>query len=239
MSLADIVRKTRDFTTAVLIPANVLVWGANVDKAHNGGSETNEQRAPEVYELSEAEREAQRTELEAIRDPLTYEKPRQIEQPTIFHKEEINKDNYKTSSFSTDNDETLLARMIFGEARGESYTEKVAVGFTAVNRANDGKRWNGETVRESILAPYQYSCFNSNDENRDKLMDPQIYDASAFYNCLDVARDILSGNVEDPTNGATHYFNPELASPSWASKIERIGKIETEQGLSRHEFYRE
>ena len=166
-----------------------------------------------------------------IRDPLidNHEVPTENEKSI----------NYKTTDFSEDSDEILLARMIFGEARSCSYMERLAVGFSAVNRVNDGKKWNGETLSEVLLKPWQYSCFNDGDPNRVKLMDPKSYDTNSFYECLNVAGDILSGKITDPTNGATHYFNPDYANPSWADKLERIGRIETENGLSKHEFYRE
>ena len=90
-----------------------------------------------------------------------------------------------------------------------------------------------------LLKPRQYSCFNEGNPNRIKLMDPESYDLNSFYECLDVARDILSGEVTDPTNGATHYFNPDHANPIWADKLERMGRIQTSDGLSKHEFYRE
>ena len=30
-----------------------------------------------------------------------------------------------------------------------------------------------------------------------------------------VAEMLLSGKYEDPTKGATHYYNPEISNPSW------------------------
>ncbi len=149
------------------------------------------------------------------------------------------KPTYRTSDFSTDSEEILLARMIFGEARGCDLEEKIAVGYTAINRAHDGKRWNGENVKDAILKPMQYSCFNKNDPNRGKLMDPLSFEPEEFENCLEVSRNILSGMYPDSSKGATHYFNPRAANPSWKRKLEKIGAIRTQSGLSKHEFYRE
>lgn len=141
--------------------------------------------------------------------------------------------------FAKDNDETLLARMIYGEARGEELEERIAVGYTAVNRANDGVKWNGTDIRSVVLKPKQYSCFNEDDVNREKLLNPEKDDAKTWEECLDVAEGILNGKYEDPTQGATHYFNPKLCQPSWAKKMEKIGRIKTKLGESKHEFYRE
>jgi hypothetical protein len=141
---------------------------------------------------------------------------------------------YETNDFKLDNDEVLLARMIYGEARNCSDSEKAAVAYTAVNRANDGKKWNGTTLREAILKPKQYSCFNPEDPNRASLMDPMKHEPEAFERCLAVARGVLSGDIKDPV-GATHYFNPDAANPSWAAKMQKLGKV----GNSKHVFYRE
>jgi hypothetical protein len=155
--------------------------------------------------------------------------------------------SYKTDDFLKDDDKTLLARLIWAEARNCGEEERIAVAYTVVNRANDGNKSNGETVKGAALKPWQYSCFNKNDVNRNKLMNPEKYDSKSFYECLDVAGRVLSGEVADPTNGATHYFNPKVVKPKWADKMQRIGRIPVaveEKGRvnvkpSRHEFYKD
>lgn len=108
-------------------------------------------------------------------------------------------------NFRKDTDEVLLARMIFGEARSCSLTEQIAIGYTAVNRATDGKNWNGTTLKDAILKKRQYSCFNSNDPNLPKLSCPEKYGPKSFERCLWIARNILDRKFDDPTLGATHY----------------------------------
>lgn len=148
---------------------------------------------------------------------------------------------YKTSDFLTDSEQALLARMLFGEARDCSELEKVAIAYTAINRANDGKKWNGETINEAILKPYQYSCFNNSDPNKEKLMDPEKYDGKSFQECLTIAQRILKGEYKQYNKGATHYFNPEIVKkPKWADKMHKIGKVKVnEEKYSKHEFYKE
>jgi len=135
-------------------------------------------------------------------------------QELINESVKIGKPSYKTLDFSKDTNEVLLARMLFGEARNCSDLEKVAIAYTAINRASDGKKWNGETIKESILKPWQYSCFNKDDPNREKLMNPEKYDAKSFEKCLQISRDVLSEKYKDQTNGATHYFNPDVVKPN-------------------------
>lgn len=158
------------------------------------------------------------------------------------------KRKYQTSdpTFSEDSDEVLLARMLFGEARSCSDLEKVAIGYTAVNRVNDSAKRFGRSLKEVILAKGQYSCFNKskeNKKNRAKLMNPESYESEVFRNCLSIAQGLLKRNYKDPA-GANHYHEANIEQPSWANKMKRIGQIEigkTRDGkpiLSRHVFYR-
>lgn len=138
-----------------------------------------------------------------------------------------------------ENEKKLLAEMIFGEARGCSREEKIAVAYTAINRVNDRKRWNGTTLTEVIKKPFQYSCFNHGNPNKTKLENPERYNTKAWDECLDVAKIVLSKEVNDPTNGATHYFNPRIVKPRWAysPQMERINLKNPERYA--HIFFRE
>lgn len=139
---------------------------------------------------------------------------------------------YKTDNLSEDPEDILLARMIYGEARNCSEAEMTAVAYTVINRVNDGKEWNGSNIKDVLLKPFQYSCFNEGDPNLQKLMDPE---KDLFESCLAIARKVISGEIKDPASGATHYFNPENANPGWAEKMRIIGRV----GESRHVFYKE
>jgi len=138
--------------------------------------------------------------------------------------------NYKTSDFYEDNDRILLARMITGEADECSTIEKISVAFTAINRT----KW-GKTLKEVILQPRAYSCFNPEFDSSIFLKNPLRYDKPEFLNCLKLSEEILNGRYKDPTNGATFYYNPNLVqTPSWAKDLVRIGRI----GNSHHIFYK-
>src|SRR3989344_3557096 len=108
----------------------------------------------------------------------------------------LNKDKIsyiaRDSDFSQDSDETLLARMLFGEARSCSLQEKIHIAYTAINRTRDGKKWNGENLREVILCPKQYSCFNDGDPNLPKLRDPLKCDKEQWKECLQVASFVIA-----------------------------------------------
>lgn len=132
-------------------------------------------------------------------------------------------------------DMDVLARTIFGEARGELYGGKVAVANVVMNRVAadlwfDRKPdWWGEGVAGVCLAPSQFSCWNEGDPNRTRVQDAGVEDPS-FGECMTVAARALAGTLPDVTLGATHYHTSDV-QPSWARghvPVIRVG---------RHVFY--
>lgn len=132
--------------------------------------------------------------------------------------------NYKTENLSLDTDTVLLARLIFGEARGSSLKEKISTAYTAVNRANDTIDWNGKDLKDAILKSYQYSCFNHDDPNREKVTDPMKYDSTSWKECMKVAQGVLDKEYFDLTDGATFYHTKEI-QPYWM-KSKEITKVD-------------
>lgn len=144
--------------------------------------------------------------------------------------------DYSTTKwdFSEDNDTVLLGRLVFGEARGSSFKEKVSTAYTAVNRANDDIIWNGRDLRESILKNYQYSCFNNNDPNKIKLMNPEAYSPKSWEESMKAAKGVLEGFYPDPTGGATHYHTKNIR-PYWM-RDKNLTRVENLDDLDHH-FY--
>ncbi len=152
--------------------------------------------------------------------------------------------NYKSHDYiiedlKKDDEVILLARMILGEGEGCSKLEKIAIGYTALNRANDNKKWNGTTIKEALLKEYQYESLS--DKSRlNILKNPLAYNPKEFLESLEVAEGIITNKYADPTNGATHFYNPRLMKnpPKWANskKFEYIGKKEK---YWYHLFYKE
>lgn len=128
----------------------------------------------------------------------------------------------------TQEDWDTLARTILGEARNQPLTGQIAVAWTIRNRYVT-KRF-GKTIREICLAHSQYSCWNRNDPNcayieRARISDPLLLRA------LWVAGSVILGDEDDPTNGATHYFNPRVVNAYWAKGLIPSAIIED------HHFY--
>lgn len=105
-----------------------------------------------------------------------------------------------SSSSASNSDLNLLARLVYGEARGESYTGQVAVASVVLNRVKNSSFPN--TVAGVI---YQSGAFSVVDDGQINLTPNQT-----AYNA---ARDALNG--WDPTYGAIYYFNPNTATNGW------------------------
>ncbi|MEK9724321.1 MAG: cell wall hydrolase, partial [Rhodospirillaceae bacterium] len=106
-------------------------------------------------------------------------------------------------------DEETVARTVWGEARGEPFNGKIAIAWVIRNRVeldlhgDEKPDWWGEGYEAVCLKPWQFSCWNANDPNREKLL--AVTDADAMYrDSLDAARLVIAGKVDDPTGGATH-----------------------------------
>lgn len=130
------------------------------------------------------------------------------------------------------NDIEIMARTIYGEARGEygrvdgGLAALIAIGNVVMNRAEQ-QTWFGRTIRDVCLKPYQFSCWNENDVNREKLL-TVTDDSPLFAQCLDVAKAIVERSYPDLTKGADHYYLNDLVfPPKWsvgANERARIGK---------------
>jgi spore germination cell wall hydrolase CwlJ-like protein len=115
----------------------------------------------------------------------------------------------------------LLALCIWGEARGESKQGKEAVAHVVMNRYKHPKRF-GKTVKEVILRPKQFSCFNAGSSSKDKMLSIPADDV--WTACLSAAQSVYLGKVKDNTMGATHYCRHDCF-PSWRKKMTQTTKI--------------
>ena len=104
------------------------------------------------------------------------------------------------SSSYSDADVQLLARLIYGEARGESYVGQVAVGAVVMNRIRSSSFPN---TMSGVI--YQRYAFTAVDDGQINLTP----NATARKAALDAM------NGWDPTYGAIYYYNPAIATSSW------------------------
>ena len=112
----------------------------------------------------------------------------------------FNSSSSSGSSSSNSSDLNLLARVIYGEARGEPYTGQVAVGAVVLNRVRSSSFPN--TISGVV---YQSGAF-------DAVRDGQI-NLTPNSTAKKAAQDALNG--WDPSYGAVYYFNPATATNKW------------------------
>ena len=101
---------------------------------------------------------------------------------------------------SSSTDLNLIARAVYGEARGEPYTGQVAVAAVILNRVKSSSFPN--TIAGVI---YQSGAF-------DCVADGQI-NLTPNQSAYNAARDALNG--WDPTYGCLFYYNPRTATSKW------------------------
>jgi hypothetical protein len=121
-----------------------------------------------------------------------------------------------------------LALNIYHEARAEPEKGQLAVAAVTLNRVaspafpnsvckvvkQGGKKRNG--------CQFSWWCDRHPDEPRE---------AEAWHRALELSRKALSGEINDPTDGAL-YYHATRVKPRWARSFARTGKI------GRHLFYK-
>src|SRR5665213_2427513 len=126
-------------------------------------------------------------------------------------------------------DAEILARTVFGEARGESLAGQIAVAFTVMHRARIARGWmeaRGEahpefgngSIASACQAPKQYSCWNLDSPTLSALKAVTLGDA-AYQIALYVALAVINRLVSDALPDSTHYYNPARvsATPLWVT----------------------
>ena len=101
---------------------------------------------------------------------------------------------------NSSSDLNLLARLVYGEARGEPYTGQVAVAAVVLNRVKSSSFPN--SVAGVIYQSGAFSVVN----------DGQI-NLTPNETARKAAQDAING--WDPTYGAIYYFNPNTATNKW------------------------
>jgi len=121
-----------------------------------------------------------------------------------------------TKIMSKNKDQLILAQTLYGEARGEGDKGMSAVANVIINRFNSGYR-GASSVSEVCLDPWQFSTWNANDPNREKIANLLPGDNPVFDAAYAIAGTAISGNLPDMTGGARHY-KAAWASAYWADE---------------------
>jgi len=163
--------------------------------------------------------------------------------------------NGQTFKPATGTDIDILARTLYGEARGEFLAGKVQVAFTILKRAAIAAAWIARhgaphphygdgTIMGACKADRQYSCWNVGDPNYATINKVSL-DDPAFQECMHVATGVVHGTFENKFPEATHYLNPQAVShiPAWVTGVPAakgraaIPAAKFEGTIGHHRFY--
>lgn len=112
----------------------------------------------------------------------------------------ISTSSTSSSTSYSSSDVYLLAKVIYAEGRGESYTGQVAIGAVVLNRVKSSSFPN--TIAGVV---YQKGAFTA-------VSDGQI-NLEPDSTAIAAAKDAMNG--WDPTYGCLYYYNPAIATSSW------------------------
>ena len=124
----------------------------------------------------------------------------------------------------------ILARIVKGECPANVPWEgKVAVAAVVLNRVRSGRFPN--SIRGVAHQRKQFSCYNANVRRR-------LYYGNIPDYAWRAARAALAG--QDPSRGATFYFNPFIVNPSWKRSLTFVRRIGNRSAPRKttHDFYR-
>lgn len=127
----------------------------------------------------------------------------------------------------TEDQADYMARTLYGEARGEGARGMQAVANVIMNRVKQGG-WYGASVKDVVLKPYQFSCWNENDVNSAIILNANSAQLATARN---IAERVISGELPDITGGATHYHAKSI-TPYWAKSLTKTATI------GNHVFYK-
>lgn len=154
----------------------------------------------------------------------------------------MNSAELKTLLFDTFghlDDKQLLALTIYGEARGEGRDGMIAVGSVILERV-EHRGWDGDTMQEVCLMPWQFSCFLPTDPNFIALrimavsFAAQYQRSKSVQDCYAVASGLLDGTIARTPEIAAHQvcqYCTVAASPDWKKKMKLVATV------GHHEFY--
>jgi Cell Wall Hydrolase len=101
---------------------------------------------------------------------------------------------------------------------------------TRENRMLSGQYGDGTMtgVTQQPVKPgssyHEFSMWNRGDPagNNARAAQPN---GALYQNVGNILDGVMSGSIPDPTGGATHYYNPRVASPPWASPLAAMNDV--------------
>ncbi|MEG2354111.1 MAG: cell wall hydrolase [Clostridium sp.] len=108
--------------------------------------------------------------------------------------------------YLTQSDIDLMAKIVYGESRGEPFDGKVAVASVILNRVKDSRF--PDTVPEVITSPGAFSCVCDG-----------VIDVVASEECYSAVYEAILR--DEPFVKCTFFYNPEIATCDWMKNIQK------------------
>lgn len=131
-------------------------------------------------------------------------------------------------------DQEVMARTAIGEARGEGQQAMIGVMYTGLNRFNSNKWFHAPTIAGVFLKRMQYDCWTPEDVNYAYIVN-LTPDLTLFRNAIEWAGSVIAGQIPDPSEQATHYYDDSIDPPDWtkgAIQTVKIGRLTFFKGVS-------
>ena len=106
----------------------------------------------------------------------------------------------------------FVGQLLFSETKDPE--DAIAIAHVIKNRMSRPNRF-GQTYQDVILAPNQFSGVGSDEWNKIEKGNLTQEELELFQKFQRIATEVFSGEIEDPTSGADHYYNPEISDPDW------------------------
>ena len=130
----------------------------------------------------------------------------------------------RAASYAREQEQLVcMAQNVYFESRSETMEGMVAVAFVTLNRV-EHRQWPND-ICGVVYQPSQFSWTNQIDVANARLNN------KAWNNAVYVARQVLAGHFEDPTNGATFYHADYIRKPHWTRQMQ-VSTV-----IGQHIFY--
>lgn len=129
-------------------------------------------------------------------------------------------------------DADLLTRVVWAEARSESFEGQCAIVFVILNRLHREPGRFPSTIQGIIMQPWAFSCFNTSDPQcaRVKVVDERD---AAFIEAMHAVTAVLTGRVPSPVGTADHYYLTSMSKPpAWRKSMTLVKRLGSHTFLS-------
>lgn len=119
-------------------------------------------------------------------------------------------------------EQSMLALLVWREARGELHQAKVAVCYSVLNRVKNPKWW-GTSLGAVIAKKWQYSSMAApGDPNL--IQYPLPHDLS-FQDTMLAVNAVVTGGEKNPVEGADSYYDVSIPPPKWAKPEQFVRQV--------------